>query len=380
MTAPALTGELLDRLRRRVTAGTAATHTSTAVFTGGELATLPESTVADVHTAVERAASAQREWAGTGLAERLAVFTRFHDLLLARQRAVLDLIQAETGKARRDAFEELSDVAMAASYYARTAARHSAPDTGAGARCPAPDRAPSCATRRASSASSRPWNYPLTLARRRRSSPPSWPATPWCSSRTARPRSRALFGADLLDRGRPARGPAPGRARRRPGRRRRDRRARCDYIGFTGSTRTGRADRRAGRPRGSSAARWSSAARTRWWSSTTLTWSPRPRARSARASPTPASCASPSSGSTSHDSIFDAFAERVRRAGTGRCGSARPRLRRRHGLADRSRAQLEDGHRARRRRRRQGRRACSPAAGRAPTSGRTSTSRPCSPT
>ena len=47
---------------------------------------------------------------------------RFHDLVLDRQDEVMDLIQAENGKARRDAFLEVADIANTARYYARTAA------------------------------------------------------------------------------------------------------------------------------------------------------------------------------------------------------------------------------------------------------------------
>ena len=55
------------------------------------------------------------------------VFLRFHDLLLHRQDEVLDLIQLETGKARRHAFEEILDTAVVARYYARHSAGLAAP-------------------------------------------------------------------------------------------------------------------------------------------------------------------------------------------------------------------------------------------------------------
>src|SRR5262249_15911005 len=53
--------------------------------------------------------------------DRGRIFLRFHDLLLARQNEVLDLIQLETGKARRHAFEEVLDTAVVCRYYARHA-------------------------------------------------------------------------------------------------------------------------------------------------------------------------------------------------------------------------------------------------------------------
>ena len=54
-------------------------------------------------------------------ADRARIFLRFHDLLLERQDEVLDLIQLETGKARRHAFEEVLDTAVVCRYYARHA-------------------------------------------------------------------------------------------------------------------------------------------------------------------------------------------------------------------------------------------------------------------
>ena len=44
--------------------------------------------------------------------------------MLARQDELLDVIQLESGKARRHAFEEILDTALVARYYANTAQRH----------------------------------------------------------------------------------------------------------------------------------------------------------------------------------------------------------------------------------------------------------------
>lgn len=46
------------------------------------------------------------------------MFLRFHDLLLQKQEEVLDLIQLESGKARRHALDEVLDAAIVAQYYA----------------------------------------------------------------------------------------------------------------------------------------------------------------------------------------------------------------------------------------------------------------------
>src|SRR2546423_1263689 len=93
-------------------------------FTGAPLGTVPRCTPEDVQAAAERARAAQAAWARTSFAERRAILLRFHDLVLDRQEEILDLVQLESGKARRHAFEEVLDVAIVARYYANTAARH----------------------------------------------------------------------------------------------------------------------------------------------------------------------------------------------------------------------------------------------------------------
>ncbi len=86
---------------------------------GQELYSLKLSTKADVSTAVEVARAAQVAWATRSCRERAKVLLKFHDLVLAKKDELLDLIQWETGKPRRDANEELLDVTLNARYYAR---------------------------------------------------------------------------------------------------------------------------------------------------------------------------------------------------------------------------------------------------------------------
>ena len=62
--------------------------------------------------------------------ERAAVLLRYHDLVLDHQGELLDLIQAENGKARVWAFEEIMDQAVTARYYARLAPRALRPQRG----------------------------------------------------------------------------------------------------------------------------------------------------------------------------------------------------------------------------------------------------------
>src|SRR5579872_5001519 len=92
--------------------------------TGEQLASTPRCTAADVELAVARARSAQQSWRRTDFGTRRTILLRFHDLVLERQDELLDVIQLESGKARRHAFEEILDAAIVARYYANTAHRH----------------------------------------------------------------------------------------------------------------------------------------------------------------------------------------------------------------------------------------------------------------
>jgi succinate-semialdehyde dehydrogenase/glutarate-semialdehyde dehydrogenase len=91
---------------------------------GRLLGTVPRCTDDDVELAVQRARRAQERWRESDFAQRKRILLRFHDLVLERQDALLDVIQLESGKARRHAFEEILDAAIVARYYARTLERH----------------------------------------------------------------------------------------------------------------------------------------------------------------------------------------------------------------------------------------------------------------
>jgi succinate-semialdehyde dehydrogenase / glutarate-semialdehyde dehydrogenase len=89
--------------------------------TGAAIGTIPACAAPDVEQAIARAREAQPAWAALPFSARAGIFLRFHDRLLDRQNEVLDLIQLETGKARRHAFEEVLDAAVVSRYYARHA-------------------------------------------------------------------------------------------------------------------------------------------------------------------------------------------------------------------------------------------------------------------
>ena len=162
--ADPISGALVRRLTRAVvTDGTAAPVTTTAPFTSEPLATLPQSSAADVDRAYAAARAARPDWARVPVRERSRVMLRLHDLVLDRQRDVLDLVQLETGKARRHAFEEVVDVALNARHYARNAARALAPTHHSGL-VPVLSSAVELRHPKGVVGIVSPWNYPLTLA------------------------------------------------------------------------------------------------------------------------------------------------------------------------------------------------------------------------
>lgn len=123
-----ITHALLDRLAGRVTTrGARDAHEVRLPFTGEALGLLPVCTAEDMRAAVRAARDAQYHWARTPYEERAQIFLRFHDLLLDRQEEAMDLIQLESGKVRRHAFEEITATAHTVRYYVNSAQRHLRP-------------------------------------------------------------------------------------------------------------------------------------------------------------------------------------------------------------------------------------------------------------
>jgi succinate-semialdehyde dehydrogenase / glutarate-semialdehyde dehydrogenase len=208
-----------------------------APFTGEVIAHLPCATEEDVQFAVSRARDAQPSWQAVPCSDRARIFLRFHDLLLERQQEALDLIQWETGKARRHAFEEILDTAVVARYYARHSGRLLAPRRRHGA-IPVFTKAFEFRHPIGVVGFIVPWNYPLNLA-----ITDAIPALMAGNTGVLRPDPQtsltALWAVMLLrEAGLPADvlnvvtgdGPALGEAVC----------ARVDYVMFTGSSRTGR--------------------------------------------------------------------------------------------------------------------------------------------
>ena len=119
---PAPSEEVFDRLR-----GLAAikdiearpSKTIVEVFTGRPLTSIPVGTAADVEAAFAEARAAQVDWAKRPVAERLEVISRYRDLVIKNREFLMDLLQAEAGKARWAAQEEIVDLVANANYYAR---------------------------------------------------------------------------------------------------------------------------------------------------------------------------------------------------------------------------------------------------------------------
>ncbi|MFJ5609838.1 succinic semialdehyde dehydrogenase [Streptomyces sp. NPDC093221] len=214
--------------------GRTASHTP---LTGDKLADLPETTPEEVAEAFARARTAQKAWAATPVRQRAAVLLRFHDLVLARQAEVLDLIQVETGKARMHAHEEVQVVAMAARHYGRKAPAYLKPKRHTGA-IPTLTKAVELRQPRGVVGQIAPWNYPLEL-----SVGDALPGLVAGNALVMKPDTETALTAlwareQLVEAGLPAdvwqivigEGPVVGPALVEH----------ADYVSFTGSTRTGR--------------------------------------------------------------------------------------------------------------------------------------------
>lgn len=156
--------DLLENLAQRIvrTRNLQATLEVRSPINNEVIGEIPRCGPADVQEAVRRARKAQATWAAKSVQERVAIIDRFHDLVLERKAAILDLMQIETGKARLHAFEELFDVLNNARYYHQVATKYLAPKLRKGlipwvtqtTEHHVPVGVVGCIT---------PWNYPFTL-------------------------------------------------------------------------------------------------------------------------------------------------------------------------------------------------------------------------
>ncbi|MGV9596670.1 succinic semialdehyde dehydrogenase [Streptosporangium sandarakinum] len=152
---------MVERVARQVVSS-GKTQEIIAPFTGEVLAELPVSTADDVRAAHARAREARAAWAALPAAERIRPFLRLHDAILDRREEILDVVQWETGKARRHAFEEVLDVAGCTLYYARRAPGLLETRRRAGI-FPVATRTFEARRPKGTVALISPWNYPLSL-------------------------------------------------------------------------------------------------------------------------------------------------------------------------------------------------------------------------
>mgnify|MGYP005854803361 CR=1 FL=1 len=201
------------------------------------IGSVPACDADDIASAVERAREAGSAWADRPVDERAAVIDRAADLLLAERSALLDLLQAETGKSRRTAVEELFEVPLACEYAARKGPAAIAEDRR-DAAVPGLSTATVTYEPVGVVGAIAPWNFPLLMA--------NWKVAPALAAGNAvvlKPDEKtpytALALAELLEEaGLPedvltvvtGEGPTVGPALI----------DHVDYVAFTGSTETGR--------------------------------------------------------------------------------------------------------------------------------------------
>lgn len=158
-----LTPDVLRRLLSRASVAGDDTRVITMPFTGRPLAEVPVGDADDVARAFDRARFAQAAWARIPVNARREVLHRFHDLVLTHQDLLMDIVQAETGKNRASAYEEVLHVAITARYYGNQAEALLKPAKAHGA-LPVLSNTTVHHHPKGIVGVISPWNYPLTLA------------------------------------------------------------------------------------------------------------------------------------------------------------------------------------------------------------------------
>lgn len=142
--------------------GSGGTQEALAPYTLSPTASVPVSVVEDVVHTVASARSAQGAWSATSLKDRRKIVLAFHDLLIAEQDEVLDLIQWETGKARFHAWQEIGQVAALARHYGHRAEHYLKPQKRRG-MVPGATLVKEVRVPKGVVGIISPWNYPLYL-------------------------------------------------------------------------------------------------------------------------------------------------------------------------------------------------------------------------
>ena len=236
---PAPSPEVFERLRALAAIENMAdrpTRDVIEVFTGRPMATIPVGTAEDVEAAFAKARAAQADWAQRPVEDRVAVIRRYQDLVVKNKEFLMDLLQAEAGKARWAAQEELIDLVANANYYVQVSAGLLKPYRAPGL-LPGIGKTTVGYQPKGVVGVISPWNYPMTLT-----ASDSVPALIAGNAVVLKPDSQtpfcALACAELLYQAGLPRAlyavvPGPGSV---VGTAIVDR---CDYLMFTGSTETG---------------------------------------------------------------------------------------------------------------------------------------------
>lgn len=131
--------------------------------TGERVGSVPLSAAPDVARAAAAGRAAQKRWGALRFADRARILSRFHEAILgpAHDR-ILDTLQSESGKSRRDALVELVTVAGTLSYYLAHGRRALAPEAR---RAPVPGFTRVEVLHRPHGLVGiiSPWNYPFLL-------------------------------------------------------------------------------------------------------------------------------------------------------------------------------------------------------------------------
>lgn len=134
-----------------------------APYTGEVITELPTATAEDVRAAADRARLAQRAWAARPIAQRAEIGIEVARRAMRDADQLLDVIQAETGKSRIHAFDEVLDLGITCRYYGLTAPRLLAPKRRAGA-IPMLTKTRELRYPLGLVGMITPWNYPLSLS------------------------------------------------------------------------------------------------------------------------------------------------------------------------------------------------------------------------
>lgn len=133
-----------------------------APWTGETIGWVGSGSEETVNEAFRRARRAQKSWQHVPFSERRKIFSRFHDSVLANRELLADMVQLETGKSRNGAFDEVLDVANNTRYYTNRVEKLMSPKKR---RSAVPVLANSHEYRQPLGVTGQiaPWNYPLTL-------------------------------------------------------------------------------------------------------------------------------------------------------------------------------------------------------------------------